>query len=117
MNAAEEAVLERIRGICAGLAETEERLSHGAPAFFRRGRQFLHVWSDHHGDGLFAIWAASDALARDMLVEADPERFYVPPYVGHRGWLGARLDLDYAPGELEALIGAAHAAVAPRRRD
>lgn len=116
MKPAEEAVLARIRDACSKLPETEERLSHGAPAFFRRGRQFLHVWSNHHGDGLFALWCASDALARDMLVEADPERFYVPPYVGHRGWLGARLDLHYAPGDLESLVGAAYAAVAPRRR-
>ena len=50
------------------------------------------VLTDHHGDGRFAIWCAAAEGMQQMLVEADPERFFVPPYVGHRGWLGVRLD-------------------------
>ena len=50
------------------------------------------VMNNHHGDGRFAIWCAAPEGLQPTLVEADAERFFVPPYVGHRGWLGVRLD-------------------------
>src|SRR5919204_5454368 len=89
----EDEVLTRIRALCLALPETTERLSHGAPTFFvREKRAFLMVLRNHHGDGRFAIWCAAPAGLQGMLVGADPERVFVPPYVGHRGWLGVRLD-------------------------
>ena len=92
---ARERILERLREVCLGLPEVNERLSHGAPTFFVRGkRPFVMVLTDHHGDGRFAIWCAAGEGVQQMLVDADPERFFVPPYVGHRGWLGVRLDRD-----------------------
>ena len=108
--------LERIRRICLALPETSERLSHGAPTFFVRGkRAFLMVLTNHHGDGRFAIWcAAADGMQR-MLVEADPQRFFVPPYVGHRGWLGMRLDRGLDWDELAGIAEDAYAEVAPAR--
>ena len=107
--------LERIRRICLELPEVSERFSHGAPTFFVRGkRAFVMVLTNHHGDGRFAIWcAAPDGLQR-MLVEADPERFFVPPYVGHRGWLGVRLDRSLDWDELTGIVEDAFAEVAPR---
>jgi hypothetical protein len=111
-----ERTLRRIREICLALPETSERLSHGAPTFFVRGkRAFLMVLTNHHSDGRFAIWcAAPDAIQR-MLVDADPERFFVPPYVGHRGWLGARLDRNIDWEELSGIIEDAYAEVAPAK--
>ena len=107
--------VERIRRICLALPEVSERLSHGAPTFFVRGkRAFVMVLTNHHGDGRFAIWcAAPDGLQR-MLVEADPERFFVPPYVGHRGWLGVRLDRGLDWDELTGIVEDAFVEVAPR---
>jgi hypothetical protein len=107
-------VLERLRAICLGLPEVVERPSHGAPTFFVRGkRPFLTVLSDHHGDGRFAIWcAAADGVQR-MLVDADPERFFVPAYVGHRGWLGVRLDRALDWDELAGIVEEAFAEIAP----
>ncbi|HEY7693586.1 MAG TPA: MmcQ/YjbR family DNA-binding protein [Gaiellaceae bacterium] len=106
--------LERIRKICLGLPETSERLSHGAPTFFVRGkRAFVMVLTDHHGDGRFAIWCAAPDGLQAMLVEADPERFFVPPYVGHRGWLGVRLDGGLDWDELAGIVEDAFAEVAP----
>ena len=107
--------LARIRRTCLALPEVSERLSHGAPTFFVRGkRAFVMVLTDHHGDGRFAIWcAAPDGLQR-MLVEADPERFFVPPYVGHRGWLGVRLDRSLDWDELTGIVEDAFAEIAPR---
>jgi hypothetical protein len=109
-------VLAKLREICLGLPETSERLSHGAPTFFvREKRSFLMVLTNHHGDGRFAIWCAAPDGMQKMLVEADPERFFVPPYVGHRGWLGVRLDGGVHWDELTGIAEDAYAEVAPAR--
>ena len=111
-----ERVLARIRKICLALPETSERPSHGAPAFFVRGkRAFLMVLDNHHGDGRFAVWCAAPEGMQAMLVEADPERFFVPPYVGHRGWLGVRLDRGLDWDELAGIAEDAYAEVAPAK--
>ena len=109
-------IIERIRTICLALPETSERLSHGAPTFFIRGkRAFLMVLTNHHGDGRFAIWCAAPEGIQQALVEADPERFFVPPYVGHRGWLGVRLDLGLEWDEIVGIAEHAYAEVAPAK--
>ena len=109
-------VLGKLREICLALPETSERLSHGAPTFFVRAkRAFLMVLTNHHGDGRFAIWCAAPDGMQKMLVEADPERFFVPPYVGHRGWLGVRLDRRLNWNELAGIAEDAYAEVAPAR--
>jgi hypothetical protein len=109
-----ERTLRRIREICLGLPESSERLSHGAPTFFvREKRAFLMVVTDHHGDGRFAIWCAAAPGTQQLLVDADPERFFRPPYVGHRGWLGVRLDRGLDWDELAGIAEDAYAEVAP----
>ncbi|HEX6701341.1 MAG TPA: MmcQ/YjbR family DNA-binding protein [Gaiellaceae bacterium] len=109
-----EETLAGIRKICLALPETSERLSHGAPTFFVRGkRSFLMVLTNHHGDGRFAIWCAAPEGMQAMLVEADPEKFFVPPYVGHRGWLGVRLDRGVDWDELAGIAEDAYAEIAP----
>jgi hypothetical protein len=109
-------ILERIRAICLELPETSERLSHGAPTFFIRDkRAFLMVLTNHHGDGRFAIWCAAPEGIQEALVEADPERFFVPPYVGHRGWLGLRLDRAFDWDELAGIAEDAYATTAPKK--
>ena len=111
-----ERALERLRKICLALPETSERASHGAPTFFVRDkRAFLMLMTDHHGDGRFAIWCAAPAGMQQVLVESDPEHFFVPPYVGHRGWLGARLDRDLAWGQIKGIVEDAYAEVAPAK--
>ena len=111
-----ERVLGRLRALCLELPEVEERPSHGAPTFFVRGkRPFVMVLTNHHGDGRFAIWCAAGEGVQTMLVDADPGRFFVPPYVGHRGWLGARLDRGLEWDELAGIVEDAFAEVAPAR--
>jgi hypothetical protein len=115
MNARERLrILTRLRKLALALPETSERLSHGAPTFFvREKRPFVMVLTDHHGDGRFAIWCAAPQGLQSMLVEADPERFFVPPYVGHRGWLGMRLDRALDWNELAGIVEDAYAEIAP----
>ena len=110
-----EAVLARLRTICLALPETSEWPSHGSPSFFvREKRCFLMLLDDHHGDGRFAIWCAAPPGNQEMLVAADPVRFFRPPYVGHRGWLGVMLDGDVDWDEVEGIVEDAFATVAPK---
>ncbi len=107
--------LERIRQTCLGLPEVTERLSHGARAWFVRGKKTLLMFQDdHHGDGRLAIWCPAPPGAQDALVAAEPERFFRPPYVGGRGWLGVRLDLDVDWDEVAAIVEDAYRMVAPK---
>jgi hypothetical protein len=108
--------LERVRRIALGLPEANERPSHGSPAFFIRGRkQFVHFHDDHHGDGRLAIWCAAAEGMQGALVESSPKHFFVPPYVGHRGWLGVHLDHGISDDELAGVIEDAYLAVAPKK--
>ena len=108
--------LEQVRGAALSLPETNERLSHGAPTFFIRDRSsFVMFHDDHHGDGRLAIWCAAPSGVQGLVVDEDPRRFFVPPYVGHRGWLGLRLDLDVDWDEVHAVIEDAYRCVAPKR--
>jgi hypothetical protein len=108
--------LAAVRGLCTAFPEVTERASHGAPTFFVQGkRSFLTLHDDHHGDGRLAIWCAAPEGIQGMLVEADPETYFVPPYVGHRGWLGVRLDRGIGEDELAGVVEDAYAAVAPQR--
>ena len=109
-------ILESVREICLGLPETSERPSHGAPTFFVRDkRSFATVWDSHHGDGRFALICAAPGGMQAALVEADPERFYVPAYVGHRGWIGVRLDREVDWAEIAELCQDAYRVIAPAR--
>ena len=109
-----ERTLALLRRICLAFPEASERPSHGSPTFFVRGkRSFATVTTNHHGDGRFALVCAAPQGMQAMLVEADPVRFFVPPYVGHRGWLGLRLDRGVDAGELAGILEDAYAEVAP----
>jgi hypothetical protein len=110
------AELRRIRELCLALPETSERPSHGAPTFFIRDRHsFVMFHDDHHGDGRLAIWAAAPAGMQAMLVDGAPEQYFVPPYVGHHGWVGVRLDRDLPWGEIAGVIEDAWLTRAPKR--
>jgi hypothetical protein len=110
------AVLKRLRTLCLALPAVSERPSHGAPSFFIRDKTcFLMLLDDHHGDGRFAIWCAAPAGDQQLLVGADEQKFFVPPYVGHRGWLGVRLNDGVDWDELAGIVEDAYCAVAPRK--
>lgn len=103
--------LDHVRGICRDLPGVEERLSHGAPAFFARGRMIAQLWDNHHGDGRLALWCAAPPLAQETLVEGEPDFFFRPPYVGQRGWLGVRLDRGLDWERVRRIVSGAYAHV------
>jgi hypothetical protein len=95
------------------LPETTERLSHGAPTWFIAGKKtFLTFHHDHHGDGILGFWCAAPPGVQAELVDEEPDRFYVPAYVGHRGWLGVRLDRSPDWTEVAEIVEDAYRAVA-----
>ena len=106
--------LGKVRVACLVLPETSERLSHGGPSFFIRDKKcFVMFLNDHHEDGRLAIWCAAPDGVQAEMVETDPERFFRPPYVGHRGWLGVELPgIDQA--ELSAICREAFVSVASK---
>ncbi|GAA2098895.1 MmcQ/YjbR family DNA-binding protein [Microlunatus panaciterrae] len=110
-----EAALDRVRRACLRLPEISERPSHGGPAFFLNGKKCIAMFLDnHHDDGRLAIWCAAPEGVQAEMIETEPDRFFYPPYVGHRGWLGVHL-LDCDQQELDAIVTDAFRAVAPKK--
>lgn len=110
------ATVGRLRGICMGLPEVEERLSHGEPTWFVRGKKSFVMTSDHHHDDRLGFWRAAPPGVRAEQVEAEPDRFFRPPYVGTRGWLGVYLDVpDVDWDEVRAIVTDAYRVVAPAK--
>jgi hypothetical protein len=105
----------RVREICTALPGAEERLSHGSPAFFV-ARQFVMLWPEgHHDLPTPHLWCAAPEGTQQELAVMAPPWFFVPPYVGHRGWLGVLLDGSIGWDELAELCEDAYRTVAPPR--
>jgi len=108
-------VEDRIRAICLALPGCEERASHGSPGFFA-DRQFVMLWPHgHHDDHFPHLWCAAPPGVQEELTGTEPDRFFRPPYVGHRGWIGVRLAGDVDWDEVAAICRDAHGVVAPAR--
>jgi hypothetical protein len=108
-----EGALERVRALCLALPEVTEKLSHGEPTWFVR--KVFVSFADHHHDDRVAIWCAAPPGAQAARVGADPEHYFVPPYVGGRGWLGVYLDVPLDWDEVAMIITDAYRTIAPRR--
>lgn len=108
--------LQRLRDLCLALPEVTERLSHGMPSWFVRGKKtFVNLSTGHH-DARPSLWCAAPPEAQLAYVSNYPERYFVPPYVGHRGWLGIYLDVDRLDWDVVAdHVLDAYKLIAPRR--
>src|SRR6476661_5313841 len=105
--------LTRLRALCLALPEATEKISHGEPTWFVR-KVFVMFAGRHHDDRV-AFWCAAPPGVQVALVGSDPQRFFRPPYVGGRGWLGVYLDV---PGidwtEVAEIVTDAYRTVAPK---
>ncbi len=109
------ALLEGVRDAALALPDTSERLSHSAPTFFVRKKTFVYFWDNHHDDGRVAIWASAPPGVQEEVIESEPDHFFRPPYVGHRGWIGYRLDTGSVDwDEVTAVVTDAWRNVAPK---
>lgn len=111
------ALFARVDAICGAFPEVTQRPSHGAPTWFVRDRSaFVTLWEHgHHDRGYPHLWCAAPPGGQEELVAVDPDRFFRPPYVGHRGWFGMRLDYDIDWDELAELCQDAYRTIAPAR--
>ena len=106
--------LQRVRRICAALPETTEKLSHGEPTFFVRKKVFAMFANNHHNDGHIAVWLPAPFGIQEMLLSASPEKYFKPPYVGVRGWIGVEL-ARVSDEELDFHVRQAWRQVAPKK--
>lgn len=106
--------LDRVREICGALPEVTEKEAWGSPTFRVRKRMFAMFLNDHHGDGRLALWCNAPPESLDA-IDADPERFFRPPYVGHKGWVGVRLDRGLDWGAVAEVLQDAWRVSAPKR--
>jgi hypothetical protein len=107
--------LDHLRALCMALPEVTERLSHGEPAWFVQGKKTFVTFADHHHDDRLAFWCAAPEGAQESLVSAYPRRYFRPPYVGVRGWLGVYLDVPVDWDEVAAVVEGAYRVVAPAK--
>ena len=105
----------RLRKIISAWPETDERLSHGSPTWWGGKKTFATYHENHHGDGRVAVLVKATFELQGDLVEANPEIFYVPAYVGPSGWVGIRLDRTVDWGTVEELLLQGYRLVAPKR--
>jgi hypothetical protein len=106
----------RLRQICLALPEMTERSSHGEPAWFVQGKKTVVTLDDHHHGGEhLAFWCPAPDGVQQEMVEQEPSRFFRPPYVGGRGWLGVRIDNSPDWDEVAQIVEDAYRMVAPKK--
>ena len=111
--------IDRLRAICLALPDTSEKVAWGEPTWRVRGRLFAQLDNHHHGADHLGVWLPAPLGEQEALVKADPARFFRPPYVGIRGWVGVRIDGRPSWKQVAALVEQAYRHVAPaakRRR-
>jgi predicted DNA-binding protein (MmcQ/YjbR family) len=103
---------ERLRAICLALPEAVEKEAWGDPTFRVREKIFA---MEKRGDGRISVWCKAPPGSQMVLVGADPHRFFVPPYVGRKGWIGMRLDDGPDWGEVARVVRRSYRLIAPKR--
>ena len=95
------------------LPEANEKLSHGEPTWFAgKGKVFAMLDDHHHGAAHLSVWLPQPLGIQEALIDADPERFFRPAYVGPSGWVGVVLDVKPDWSMVERLVRDAYLHVA-----
>jgi len=106
--------LKRVRSICLALPEATEKIAWGAPTFRVNDKLFAMFADNHHNDGRVALWCNAPKGAQEVLAGSEPRRYFRPPYVGPRGWIGVLLDAN-SDEEVARIVREAYCMVAPKR--
>ena len=109
--------LPRLRKLCLALPEAHEVEAWGEPTFRVKNKIFAMyaAANNHHGGGKCAVWCKASAVNQRLMVEADPDRFFVPPYVGPSGWIGVWLEEKCDWAELAELLRDSYRMIAPKK--
>ena len=107
--------LERVRAICLALPEATEKVAWGEPTFRVNDKIFAQYEDNHHGSGRIELWCKAPDGLQAVLVAAEPERFFVPKYVGHKGWIGIRMEGAVVWAHVAELLRDSYRMTAPKR--
>lgn len=107
--------IKRLREICLALPEATEKEAWGECTFRVGGKMFAMTDNNHHNSGHVAVWIKAPVMVQEILVGSDPKRFFKPPYVGPKGWVGVRLDMRVRWDELAAILNDGYQMSAPKR--
>jgi predicted DNA-binding protein (MmcQ/YjbR family) len=110
-----EDLVSRLREICLELPEAEEKIAWSTPTFRVGGKIFAQYEEYLHGDTRIGVWCKAPDGMQEALVSTEPDAFYIPPYVGHKGWVAARLDLDPDWDQVRMVIEESYRLTAPKR--
>ena len=108
--------VDRLRTICLALPDTTEKIAWSEPTWRVRGKLFAQLDNHHHGANHLAVWLPAPLGEQEAMIFTDPARFFRPPYVGHRGWVGVRIDRRPNWSVVAKLVRQAYGLVAPRGR-
>lgn len=113
-----ERILKKLRAICESMPECMEKVSHGEPTWFAgpKGKVFAMFDNHHHGSPHISVWLPTPPDVQDALVASDPAQYFVPPYVGPKGWTGVVLDNNADWKEVENLVAQSYLGVARKVR-
>jgi predicted DNA-binding protein (MmcQ/YjbR family) len=104
--------VDRVRAICLSLPEAEERETWGEPTFRVRDKIFALI---RRGDGRLSFWCKAAPGIQPAMIASDPGRYFYPPYVGHKGWVGVRIDGDVDWDDLADVLTDSYRLIAPKR--
>ena len=109
--------LPRLRKICLSFPEAHEVEAWGAPTFRVKGKLFAMYAADgnHHGSGRASVWIKSDKENQALMLRAQPDRYFKPPYVGPSGWVGVYLDRSPDWDEVRELLRDGWKSIAPKK--
>lgn len=110
------ALIERLRGVCMALPDVTEQVAWAEPTWRIGGKIFAMCDTYHHGSGHLSVHIPAPPGAQAQLIDADPARFFRPPYVGHKGWVAIVLDTDPDWEMVGSLVGTAYELIASGRR-
>lgn len=104
-----------MRKVCTALPDTTEKTSHGEPTFFTKNRVYVLFANHHHQDGRLAVYVPAPPGEQEALIHLDAKKYFRPPYVGGKGWVGIELE-EVDDGELSAAIVQAHRVISAWKR-
>ena len=108
-------VADSIKALLLAFPKVEETTTHGTPTYKAAGKSMAYFCRNHHNDGRIAVWIKFRKEDQQGLVDSDPDRFFVPPYVGPSGWLGVDLGGRVDWGMVAGLLEEGYRQVAPKR--
>jgi predicted DNA-binding protein (MmcQ/YjbR family) len=108
------AIIKKLGAICLALPDATEQEAWGEPTWRVRGKIFAQLDDHHHGSEHVSVWLPAPEGAQEALIDADPARFFRPPYVGHKGWIAVVLDGKPDWAMVGSLVEQAHGLIATR---